>query len=178
MEALDLANEVIGNGFLSRLNNDLRETRGWTYGIRSSLPDAQGPRIMRIATQVQADRTADSIRVILDQLEAFPGSRPVDDVELQRVTDGNVRNLPNRYETNGQVLGALLANQNAGRDDRYQVMLPQLYAAVDAEDINDAARDYLQPGNITIVVVGDRETVEPQLEALEMDVDYIDADSL
>ena len=94
------------------------------------------------------------------------------------MTDGNVRNLPNRYETNGQVLGALLANQNAGRDDRYQVMLPQLYAAVDAEDINDAARDYLQPGNITIVVVGDRETVEPQLEALEMDVDYIDADSL
>ena len=178
MEALDLANEVIGNGFLSRLNNDLRETRGWTYGIRSSLPDAQGPRIMRIATQVQADRTADSIRVILDQLEAFPGSRPVDDVELQRVTDGNVRNLPNRYETNGQVLGALLANQNAGRDDRYQVMLPQLYAAVDAQDINAAARDYLQPGNITIVVVGDRETVEPQLEALEMDVDYIDADSL
>lgn len=178
MEALELANEVIGSGFLSRLNNDLRETKGWTYGIGSSLPDAQGPRIMRIATQVQADRTADSIRVILDQLKAFPGSRPVDDVELQRVTDGNVRNLPNRYETNGQVLGALLANQNAGRDDRYQVMLPQLYAAVDAQDINAAARDYLQPGNITIVVVGDRETVEPQLEALEMDVDYIDADSL
>ncbi|MGB3796046.1 MAG: pitrilysin family protein [Alteraurantiacibacter sp.] len=178
MEALDLANEVIGSGFLSRLNNDLRETKGWTYGIRSSLPDAQGPRVMRIATQVQADRTADSIRVILDQLEAFPGSRPVDDVELQRVTDGNVRNLPNRYETNGQVLGALLSNQNAGRDDRYQVMLPQLYSAVDADDINAAAREYLQPENITIVVVGDRETVEPQLEMLDMNVEYIDADSL
>ncbi|MFB0613495.1 M16 family metallopeptidase [Aurantiacibacter poecillastricola] len=178
MEALDLANEVIGDGFLSRLNNDLRETKGWTYGIRSSLPDAQGPRIFRIATQVQADRTADSIQVILDQLEAFPATRPVDEVELQRVTDGNVRNLPNRYETNGQVLGALLANQNAGRDDRYQVLLPQLYAAVDADDINAAARDYLQPENITIVVVGDRETVEPQLENLDMDVQYVAADSL
>ncbi len=178
MEALDLANEVIGSGFLSRLNNDLRETRGWTYGIGSSLPSAQGPRMFRIATQVQADRTADSIRVILDQLEAFPASRPVDDVELQRVTDGNVRNLPNRFETNGQILSALLQNQIAGRDDRYQVFLPQLYGAVDAEDINAAARDYLQPENITIVVVGDRETVEPQLETLDMDVEYVEADSL
>lgn len=178
LEALDLANEVLGNGFLSRLNNDLRETRGWTYGIRSSIPNADGTRVMRIATQVQADRTADSIRVILDHLEAFPASRPVDDVELQRVTDGNVRNLPNRYETNGQVLGALLANQSAGRNDRYQVQLPQLYGAVDADDLNAAARDYLQPGNITVVVVGDRETVEPQLETLDMSVEYIDAESL
>ncbi|RIV87904.1 M16 family metallopeptidase [Aurantiacibacter zhengii] len=178
MEALDLANEVIGSGFLSRLNNDLRETKGWTYGIGSGVPSAQGPRVFRIATQVQADRTADSIRVILDQLEAFPATRPVDDVELQRVTDGNVRNLPNRYETNGQVLGALLSNQNAGRDDRYQVMLPQLYSAVDADDINAAAREYLQPENITIVVVGDRETVEPQLESLDIDVTYVEADSL
>jgi predicted Zn-dependent peptidase len=178
LEALDLANEVIGNGFLSRLNNDLRETRGWTYGIRSSLPDAQGPRVFRIATQVQADRTADSIEVILDHLEAFPGTRPVDDVELQRVTDGNVRNLPNRFETNGQVLGALLSNQRAGRDLRYQVQLPQIYGAVDAEHINNAAAEYLQPGNITVVVVGDRETVEPQLENLDIDVTYVDAESL
>jgi zinc protease len=178
MEALDLANEVLGSGFLSRLNNDLRETKGWTYGIGSSLPSAQGPRVLRIATQVQADRTADSIEVILGHLRGFPNTAPVDDVELQRVTDGNVRSLPNRYETNGQVLGALLSNQNAGRDDRYQTLLPQLYGAVDADDINAAARAYLQPENITIVVVGDRETVEPQLENLDIDVSYVEADSL
>ena len=178
MEALDLANEVLGSGFLSRLNNDLRETKGWTYGIGSSLPSAQGPRVLRIATQVQADRTADSIEVILGHLRGFPNTAPVDDVELQRVTDGNVRSLPNRYETNGQVLGALLSNQNAGRDDRYQTLLPQLYGAVDADDINAAARTYLQPESITIVVVGDRETVEPQLENLDIDVSYVEADSL
>ena len=49
---------------------------------------------------------------------------------------------------------------------------------MDAADINAAARDYLQPENITIVVVGDRETVEPQLEGLDIDVEYIDASSL
>ncbi|KLE33733.1 M16 family metallopeptidase [Aurantiacibacter gangjinensis] len=177
-EALELANEVIGSGFLSRLNQDLRETRGWTYGIGSSIPMRNGPRNIVVQTQVQADRTADSIRVVLDQMEAFPATDPVDDVELQRVTDGNIRNLPNRYETNGQVLGALLGNQNAGRDIRYQMQLPALYGAVDAGDINAAAARYLQPDGFTVVVIGDRSVVEPQLEALGMPVTYIDADSL
>ncbi|WAT19114.1 pitrilysin family protein [Aurantiacibacter sp. MUD11] len=178
MEAIDLANEVLGNGFLSRLNNDLRETKGWTYGIRSSVPEYTGQRPLRIQTQVQADRTADSISVILGHLEAFPGSRPVDEVEYQRVTDGNIRNLPNRYETNGQVLGALVANQEMGRDLRYQVELPEIFGAISQDDLNAAARNYLQPGQITVVVVGDRSVVEPQLETLDIPVEYVDADSL
>ena len=43
-EALDLANEVLGNGFLSRLNLDLREDKSWSYGVRSSVRSPQGPR--------------------------------------------------------------------------------------------------------------------------------------
>jgi len=177
-EAVELANEVIGNGFLSRLNNDLRETRGWTYGIRSSIPSARGQRRLQIGTQVQADRTADSIRVILDQMSDFPSERPVDATELQRVTDGNIRNLPNRFETNGQVLGALLANQLLGRELRYQASLPDIYRAIDAMDIDSSAGEFLQPINFVIVVVGDRTVIDPQLETLGMDITYLDADEL
>ncbi|WP_340587155.1 pitrilysin family protein [Erythrobacter alti] len=177
-EALELANEVIGSGFLSRLNNDLRETRGWTYGIRSSIPEARGQRRLQVGTQVQADRTADSIRVILDQMQAFPATRPVDATELQRVTDGNIRNLPNRYETNGQVRSALLGNQLLGRDLRYEARLPDIYRAIDADAINAAAARYLQPENFVIVVVGDRSVIDPQLETLGMDITYRDADAL
>lgn len=178
MESLDLANEVLGSGFLSRLMQDLRETRGWTYGISSSLPSAEGQRVMRVQTQVQADRTADSIQVILDQMRALPATQGVDAVEFQRVTDGNVRNLPNRFETNGQVLGALLSNQLLGRDIRYQVQLPDIYRAITPEDIDAAAATYLQPDDVTIVVVGDRSVVEPQLEAAGMTAEYMSADTL
>ncbi|KLI65108.1 M16 family metallopeptidase [Aurantiacibacter marinus] len=177
-EAVELANEVVGNGFLSRLNNDLRETKGWTYGIGSSIPDARGPRRLQVGTQVQADRTADSIRVILDQMHAFPATRPVDATELQRVTDGNIRNLPNRFETNGQVLGALLSNQLNGRDLRYQVGLPDIYRSISGDQINAAAASYLQPENLVIVVVGDRTVIDPQLETLGMEIEYLDADAL
>ncbi len=177
-EALELANEVMGNGFLSRLNMDLRETRGWTYGVRSSLPARVGPQALVVSTAVQADRTADSIRVILDQMEAFPASRPVDPIELQRVTDGNIRGLPNRFETNAQVLGALLENRLLGRPDDYQERLPDIYRSIDADAINQAARAYLHPRGMAIVVVGDRQVIDPQLEALGMAAEYLAAEEL
>ena len=178
IETVDLANEVVGSTFLSRLNADLRETKGWTYSVRSEIPSYIGQRVLRISTQVQADRTADSIHAIIDQLAAFPTQKPVDPVELQRVTDGNIRGLPNRFETNGQVLGALLANRILGRDERYQAQLPALYRAIDADAINAAARDFLQPDDFTIVVVGDRKVIEEQLETLGMAIEYRSADEL
>ncbi|GAA0284681.1 pitrilysin family protein [Alteraurantiacibacter aestuarii] len=177
-EALELANEVIGNGFLSRLNDDLRETRGWTYGVRSSIAPRLASTSFTVSTAVQSDRTADSIRVILEQLEAFPAQRPVDELELQRVTDGNIRGLPNRFETNGQVLAALLGNDLLDRPDDYQESLPSIYRAIDANAINAAATQYLHPRALTIVVVGDRAQIDEQIATLGMDVTYLDAEEL
>src|SRR5690606_3213102 len=119
-EALDMANEVIGNGFLSRLNLNLREDKGWTYGIRSSLPNVAGRRSLTVLTPVQADKTGASIRLILDEMAAFPTKRGVDATELQRVTDGKIRNLPNLFQTNSQVLGAILQNRLLSRPLNYQ----------------------------------------------------------
>lgn len=177
-EPLELANEVIGNGFLSRLNNDLRETRGWTYGVRSSLPGRVGAQAFTVSTSVQSDRTADSIRVVIGQMEAFPAARPVSDAELQRVTDGNARGLPNRFETNEQVLDALLANQLFGRPDDYQEQLPEIYRTITAAQIDAVAGTYLHPRDMVIVVVGDRAVIDSQIATLGMDVEYLEAGAL
>src|SRR5690606_19914117 len=179
MEPLDLANQVIGDGFLSRLNMHLREDKGWTYGIRSSLSGVTGPRTFGIVTPVQSDRTADSIRLILDDVAAFSsGTATVDETELQRVTDGNIRGLPNSYQTNGQVLGALLANQQFGRPDDYQARLPDIYRAIDADRIGAAAKEYLSPDDLTVIVVGDRKQIDDQLATLGMEIEYLNAEEL
>jgi predicted Zn-dependent peptidase len=177
-EAVELANEVIGNDFLSRLNSDLREEKGWTYGISSSLFQVRGPRGFIVMTPVQTDRTADSIKLIIEDMKAFPKARGVDPVELQRVTEGNIRNLPNRFETNGQVLGALLDNQRLGRPDDYQARLPEIYRALDAKAIDAAAAQYLQPDPMVIVVVGDRKEIDAQLKTLGMPIEYMEAKDL
>ena len=65
-----------------------------------------------------------------------------------------------------------------GRQEDYQESLPDLYRAIDAAAINDAAAQYLQPGNLAIVVVGDRRVIDDQLATLGMDMQYVDADGL
>jgi predicted Zn-dependent peptidase len=177
-EALELANEVIGNDFLSRLNSDLREDKGWTYGIQSSLLQVRGPRGFVVMTPVQTDRTADSIKLIVEDMKAFPAEKGVDPVELQRVTEGNIRNLPNRFETNGQVLGALLDNQRLRRPDDYQATLPDVYRSITAAQIDAAAAKYLQPEQMVIVVVGDRGQIDAQLKTLGMPIEYMKAEDL
>mgnify|MGYP001031799696 CR=1 FL=1 len=176
-EALHLADEVIGNGFLSRLNLDLREDKGWSYGVGSQVAESLGPVTRLIYTQVQSDRTADSIRLLLDDMAAFPAKRPVEDDEYQRVTDGNIRGMPNRYQTNGQVLGALVMNERLGRPDDYQTRLPEIYRATSKANIDAAAKAYLQPGAFAIVVVGDRKVIDPQLAKLDMPVEYLKTDT-
>jgi predicted Zn-dependent peptidase len=170
-EALDLANEVLGSGFLSRLNLDLREDKGWSYGVRTSVAAPRGPRAFTVVAPVQADRTGDSIKLLLANMAAFPKTKGVEAGELGRVTDGNIRGLPNRFETNAQVLGALVQNDRLGRPDSYQSTLPTRYRAIDARAINQAAAQYLQGEGLVFVVVGDRKVVEPQLKNLNLPVE-------
>jgi predicted Zn-dependent peptidase len=175
MEALDLANEVIGGGFLSRLNMNLREDKGWSYGVSSGVNTPAGPRALLVAAPVQADKTGDAIRAIVADMKAFPAAKGVDAEELNRVTDGNIRALPNRFESNGDVLAALQQNQLLGRPDDYYATLASRYRAIDARALDTMARTYLQPDGLTFVIVGDRKEVEPQLAALGMPVEIAPA---
>jgi zinc protease len=172
MEALDLANEVLGNGFLSRLNLDLREDKGWSYGISSSVRATFGPRTFAIAAPVQADRTGDAIRLLLADIKEFPAAKPVNPQELNRVTDGNIRGLPNSFETNAQVLSGIIRNQLLGRPDNFYATLPSRYRAVDAHAIDAAAQKYLQGNELTFVIVGTRKVIEPQLKGLTLPVEF------
>lgn len=177
-EALDLANEVLGGGFLSRLNENLREQKGWSYGVSSAVRQPVGPRSFAVYAGVQADRTGDSIALLLTDMKAFPASKGADPIELQRVTEGNIRALPNRFETNGQVLGAIVGNDRLGRPADYYATLPGKYRMIDATALDAAARTWLQPDGIVFVVVGDRKVVEPQLAKLGLPVEIAPAPSV
>ncbi|RVU05382.1 insulinase family protein [Novosphingobium umbonatum] len=170
-EALDLANEVLGQGLLSRLNADIREDKGWSYGVQSVVRQPLGARSLLVVAPVQTDRTGDAIKAIITDMKALPAAKPVTEEELQRVTDGNIRGLPNRFETNAQVLGAIAANERFGRPDDYYTKLPALYRSIDAKLLNEKAAQFLQPEGLTYVVVGDRAKVEAQVKELGLPVE-------
>ena len=174
-EALALANDVIGGGFLSRLNDDLRETKGWSYGVYSGVRRPLGPRSFAIQAPVQADRTGEAIAAIRKILTDFPVATPISEEEIERVVEGNIRGLANSLETNSDVLGAVLDNDILGRPDNYYETLADRYRALGNARIEEAATRFLRPDGLTWVVVGDRATVEPQLASLGIPVEVREA---
>ena len=173
-EPVELANEVLGQDFLSRLNSDLREDKGWSYGVSSYVRQPLGQRSLLVLAPVEAPRTGDAIKAILADMQALVGPRPVATDELQRVTEGNIRGLPNRYEANAQVLEAITLDQRLGRPDDYTATLPARLAAITAPALDTAARQYLRPEPLVFVVVGDAAQVGPQLKGLGLPIEMPD----
>ena len=178
VESLDLANDVLGGGFLARLNSNLREDKGWSYGVYSSLRRPVGPRSFAITAPVQSDRTGDAIREILREVAAFPASAPVTPEELERVTQGNIKALPGQFETNSDVLSAIRLNDRLGRPENYYETLAGTWRGIGAGQIEKAATDYLSMDTMVFVVVGDRKIVEPQLDGTGLSVEVREADEL
>jgi zinc protease len=173
LEVLRAGNEIFGGGFLSRFNTNLRETKGWSYGVRSQI-SGNRDRVAFLATApVQADRTGDSIRELQNDLRAFLADKGVTSDELTRMANGNVRELPGSFETSGDVLGALQNNARFGRADDYYEKLAGIYRGMTAQGIDAAARSALSVDNLVYVVVGDAASVKPQLDALGLPVEVV-----
>ena len=172
-EALDLANEVLGGDFLSRLNTDLREEKSWTYGVQSIVRQPVGQRSLIVVAPVQTDRTGDSITALVADMKELATTKPVTPEEVQRTTDGNIRGLANKYETNGQVLGAITTNLRLGRPDDYDAGLPALYRKIDAAALDGAIRAQFRPQDLVFVVVGDAKLVKPQLAKVGLPVEMM-----
>ena len=170
---LAAANEVLGNGFLSRLNTEIRERRGWSYGLggNAQLREYRMPYI--INAPVQSDRTGDSIRVLRQMINDFRGSAGVTPAEHERTVNGNIRQLPGAFETAGAVLNALRQNDLYNRPDDYWERVASRYRAMTAAQMDQAGRAVIDPSQFVWVVVGDASVVRPQLQGLGLDIEVV-----
>lgn len=165
--AVSVLNAIVGGTFDSRLNRLLREDRGYTYSISSSfeMRRAGGPFTMR--TAVHAEST---VPAITDALSVLRGIREteVDDAELATSRNYLVGVFPLRFEAAAQVSAALggLIVQGLPDDelDRYRPGI----GAVSAADVLAVARRHVRPDELSIVVVGDAASLEPQLRDADL----------
>jgi predicted Zn-dependent peptidase len=172
---LRAANEVLGGSFLSRFNMNLRETKGWSYGVRSSVLNHLESAPFNINAPVQSDRTGDSVKELLSDMKAFLSDKGVTAEELERTVNGNVRGLPGRFETSGAVMGGLQTIVNYGRPDNYYETLAAKYEGLGSKDLDNAARAKLDPSKILWVIVGDASVVKKQLESLGLPIEVVPA---
>ena len=170
---LRAANEIFGGDFLSRINMDLRETKGWSYGVRSQINGAEDRVPFYMFAPVQTNQTGPSVKVLIDQLKDFNGVKPVTAAELEKTIKGNVLKLPGNYEQSSAVLGQMQSDRLNKRPFDYAETVAAKYTALTAKALNDEMRAKVDPSKITWLVVGDAAKVKPQLEALGLPIEMM-----
>lgn len=168
------ANDVLGGAFLSRLNMDLRETKGWSYGVGSGIPTVDDRAQFIINAPVQADRTGESLASLISDVRDFLTTKGTTAEELTRTTNGSIRELPGSFETSGALLGAMEDIVLNHRPDNYYTTLAARYRTMTAADFDKAARAEIDPARMTWVVVGDAAKVRPQLEKLGLPIETVE----
>ncbi|HEY0112549.1 MAG TPA: pitrilysin family protein [Allosphingosinicella sp.] len=168
---LQAANEVLGGSFLSRINMDLRETKGWSYGSFSSIGMREDLVPYVINAPVQADKTGDAIRVLMDQVRGFVTNKGVTGSELTGIINGNTRQLAGQFETSSAVLAALRSNLLYRRPDNYWETVAERYRGMTGSTLDQAARRLIDPSRLVWVVVGDAAKVRPQLQGLGLPIE-------
>ncbi len=176
---IEAMNDIIGGGFTSRINLNLREDKGWSYGARAVLLDAAGQRPYYAFAPVQTDRTAESMAEIDKEVRGIRsgGSRPPTADELAKVTDQNTLTLPGRWETNGAVMASLVEMTRFDLPDDYWDTFAEAVRGVGLADVSVQADRVLQPDNLVWIVVGDRVRIEDKIRALDLGaMRFLDAD--
>ncbi len=163
--ALLVLNTILGGQFVSRLNLNLREDKGYTYGVRSGFDFRRAPGPFVVQTAVQTAVTADAVREVLGELRAIASSRPATPAELDMAKAALTRGYPRSFETAGQIArGLAQLTLYELPDDTLERFVP-LVQEVDLDAVA-AAATRLDPARMTVAVAGDVEAVEAGLAGL------------
>jgi zinc protease len=175
--AFDLANMAVGGQFTARINMNLREDKGWTYGARSSVSENYLPGLWRAGGSIVTPHTADAVVEILAEVNGALGDKPVTASELEAARGGLLGTWPLSFENPGYLLGEtadmwrydLPGDWLSGRIARYE--------AVTLEQANAAFAAHIDPAKMVFVIVGDAKTIKgPLAEQTGLPVVMVDAD--
>ncbi|MFN3228977.1 MAG: M16 family metallopeptidase, partial [Asticcacaulis sp.] len=177
---VEMANKIFGGAFISRLNMNLREDKGWSYGARSGVAGTFGPRAMTASAGVQSDKTKESLVEMRKELSDILGGRPITQTELADAVGDSVKALPGQYETAGAVAGSLQAIASRNLPGDYYNTYTARLRGVTLDSVNKTAKTLFKPNETIYVIAGDRAKVEPGLSELakswNIPLMHIDAD--
>ena len=165
-EALQVMNMALGGQFVSRINMNLREDKGFTYGARTVVDARRGRGPFVVQAAVQAASTAAAITEIVGELEAICGGRPVVADELSTAQASIIRGFARNFETPEQIARATAQlTLHDLPDDHFDHYLRRI-GDVTSDDVTRVARQYLRVERLTIVTVGPAATVADGLRSL------------
>ncbi len=166
-ERINVMNQVLGGLFASRVNMNLRERHGYSYGAFSFQQDNRGPGPFLVGAAVRSDVTGPSVEEMLKEVKGIQDT-PVTADELVLAKESVSRSLPALFETTNSTVGTIGQLYLFELPSDYYAQLPARISSMTAGDVQAVAKKFLKPENMKVIAVGDRSVIQPQLEKLNL----------
>jgi zinc protease len=162
---LSVMNTMFGGLFQSRINLNIREQHGYSYGVNSRFAFGRGPGAIRIGGDVVTSKTDSSLIQFMKEIHDIRGARPLTPDELQSAKNALVQSLPQRFSSDQGVNSTIASLYVEGLPANYSATFAHSIDAVTSDDVTRVARKYLDPAHMAIVIAGDRKQIEAPLTA-------------
>ena len=172
--AMNLLNYIFGGQFSARLNMNLRQDKGYSYGYMSMIDWSLRRSMLVAGGGVQTAVTKETVIETLKEFEEIARNRPVTGTEFKDAIDGIMRSMPSQFETHHQIVSQLLRLVIFDLPDDHFATFPDRLTELSLEDVRQAASDLLDINYLNIVIAGDAAVVEPHLRDLGIPIVPID----
>ncbi|HEY6358675.1 MAG TPA: insulinase family protein, partial [Vicinamibacterales bacterium] len=165
--AVLVMNQILGSGanFASRLNMNIREAKGYSYGVRSSFGFGKGPGAFQAGGDIVSDKSSLALVEFMKELKGIQGSRPITDEELSTAKDALNQRVPGQFASVGGINNAITSLWTQGLPATYYQTYAAKVSAVTKDDLVRVAKQYIDLDHLAIVIVGDRASIEGPLKA-------------
>ena len=163
--ALQVMNIMLGGMFQSRLNANIREEKGYSYGVTSRFEYGKGPGAFRTGGDIVTAKSDAALVEFMKELRGIHGERPVTDDELATAKDALIQRLPGIFASVGSINSALTTIWTQNLPDDYYQQYAKRVAAITKDDVVRVAKQYITLDHLAIVIVGDRKVIEAPLKA-------------
>ena len=163
--ALQVMNTMLGGMFQSRLNANIREEKGYSYGVSSNFGYGKGPGPFRTGGDIVTEKSDAALVEFMKELKGILGARPITDDELSVAKDALIQRLPGTFASVSSINGALTTLWVQNLPDDYYQQFAKRIAAVTKDDVLRVAKQYVTVDKLAIVIVGDRKVIEAPLKA-------------
>lgn len=163
--AAKLANSILGGQFTSRINLNLREDKGYTYGAHSSISYNLHSGYFSLSTSVQSEYTLNSLKEITKEIELIREDVRKDEIDFTK--SALVKQFPSMFETYSQLLQRLNSKIIFDLDGDYYDEYLQNIWDVSKSEILDAAQSYFKPDELCCFIVGNKDLIVKDLQKLD-----------
>jgi zinc protease len=174
-DALEQMSAVLGGDFTSRINMNIREDKHWSYGSRAFIMDTKAQRPFLVFAPVQTDKTMESVKEVMKEMNDFIGSKPMTQAEFDKTQQNTALAFAGMWETNAAVNGSVRQLVKYQLPDDYWQKQEAAVRALTLKDAHTVAKSVVKPDQMAWFIVGDKSKIAGPLAELGLEIIELDA---